>query len=53
LAQGTAHPQDRQGLLDDLELRQPDGRALFRLAEVAGDPVVIWLRVGHHDIYNR
>ena len=30
----------------------PDGRALFRLAEVAGDPVVIWLRVGNHDIYN-
>ncbi len=30
----------------------PDGRALFRLAEVAGDPVVIWLRAGNHDIYN-
>lgn len=30
----------------------PDGRALFRLAEVAGDTVVIWLRVGNHDIYN-
>jgi len=30
----------------------PDGRALFRLAEVAGNPVVIWLRVGNHDIYN-
>jgi hypothetical protein len=30
----------------------PDGRALFRLAEVAGDPVVIWLRIGNHDIYS-
>ena len=30
----------------------PDGRALFRLAEVAGDPIVIWLRVGNHDICN-
>jgi hypothetical protein len=30
----------------------PDGRALFRLAEVAGEPVVIWLRVGNHDIYH-
>ena len=45
-------PQDRQGLLDDVELCRPDGRALFRLAEVAGEPVVIWLRVGNHDIYN-
>jgi hypothetical protein len=24
----------------------PDGRALFRLAEVAGETVVVWLRVG-------
>jgi hypothetical protein len=31
----------------------PDGRALFRRAEVAGDPVVIWLRIGNHDIYSR
>ena len=30
----------------------PDGRALFRLAEVAGEPVVIWLRIGNHDIYD-
>lgn len=30
----------------------PDGRALFQLAEVAGEPVVIWLRVGNHDIYD-
>ncbi len=26
----------------------PDGRALFRLAEVAGETVVVWLRVGNH-----
>jgi hypothetical protein len=31
----------------------PDGRALFRLAEVAGEPVVIWLRVRNHEIYSR
>jgi hypothetical protein len=30
----------------------PDGRALFRLAEVAGEPVVVWLRVGNHGIYD-
>jgi hypothetical protein len=30
----------------------PDGRALFRLAEVAGEPVVVWLRIGNHDIYS-
>lgn len=30
----------------------PDGRALFRLAEVAGETVVVWLRVGDHGIYD-
>lgn len=30
---------------------RPDGRALFQVAEVAGEPVVIWLRIGNHDIY--
>jgi len=29
----------------------PDGRALFRLAEITGEPVLVWLRVGNHDIY--
>ena len=29
----------------------PDGRALFRLAEVDGETVVVWLRVGNHSIY--
>ena len=29
----------------------PDGRALFRLADVDGEPVLVWLRVGNHDIY--
>jgi hypothetical protein len=29
----------------------PDGRALFRLTEIAGEPVLVWLRVGNHDIY--
>ena len=28
------------------------GRALFRLAEVAGETVVVWLRVGNHGIYD-
>src|SRR5450432_43422 len=28
----------------------PDGRALFRLAEVAGETVVVWLRVGNHGV---
>lgn len=30
----------------------PDGRALFRLAEVAGVTVVVWLGVGNHGIYD-
>jgi len=30
----------------------PDGRALFRLAEVKGETVVVWLRVGNHAIYD-
>jgi hypothetical protein len=29
----------------------PDGRAMFRLEEIDGEPVLIWLRVGNHDIY--
>jgi hypothetical protein len=29
----------------------PDGRALFRLAQIEGEPVLVWLRVGNHDIY--
>ncbi|MCW2939913.1 MAG: hypothetical protein JWN00_2898 [Actinomycetia bacterium] len=30
----------------------PDGRALFRLVEVAGETAVVWLRVDNHDIYD-
>jgi hypothetical protein len=30
----------------------PNGRALFRLAEVAGETVVVWLRVGNHGLYD-
>lgn len=30
----------------------PDGRALFRLADVNGETVVVWLRVGNHSIYD-
>jgi hypothetical protein len=30
----------------------PDGRALFRLAEVSGETVVVWLRIGNHSIYD-
>ena len=30
----------------------PDGRALFRLVEVNGETVVVWLRVGNHSIYD-
>jgi hypothetical protein len=30
----------------------PDDRALFRLAEVAGETVVVRLRVGSHGIYD-
>jgi len=30
---------------------RPDGRALFRLTEIDGEPVLVWLRVGNHDIY--
>jgi hypothetical protein len=52
VAEGTAHPPDRRELPNDVEFRGPDGRALFRLAEVAGETVVVWLRVGNHGIYN-
>jgi hypothetical protein len=31
---------------------KPDGRALFQLAEVAGEAVAVWLRVGNHDIHS-
>lgn len=30
----------------------PDGRALFRLADVDGETVLVWLRVGNHSIYD-
>lgn len=30
----------------------PDGRALFRLVGVAGETVVVWLRIGNHGIYD-
>ena len=30
----------------------PDGRALFLLADVAGETFVVWLRVGNHSIYD-
>lgn len=30
----------------------PDGRALFRLAKVKEEAVVVWLRVGNHSIYD-
>lgn len=30
----------------------PDGRALFRLANVGGETFVVWLRVGNHSIYD-
>ena len=30
----------------------PDGRALFRLVEVAGETAVVWLRIGNHGIYD-
>jgi hypothetical protein len=30
----------------------PDGRALFGLAEVNGETVVVWLRIGNHSIYD-
>jgi hypothetical protein len=29
----------------------PDGRALFRIDDVEGEPVLVWLRVGSHSIY--
>jgi hypothetical protein len=30
----------------------PDGRALFRLAKVNEETIVVWLRVGNHSIYD-
>lgn len=30
----------------------PDRRALFRLAKVKEETVVVWLRVGNHSIYD-
>jgi hypothetical protein len=52
VAESLARPSDRRELLDDMELRGTDGRALFRLVEVAGETVVVWLRVGNHGIYD-
>jgi hypothetical protein len=32
----------------------PDGRATFHLdSDQAGDPVLVWRRIGCHDIYHR
>ena len=30
----------------------PDGRALFRLVEVNGETVVVWVRVGNYSVYD-
>jgi len=52
VAEGAARPPDRRGLLDDVELRGTRWPGVFRLAEVAGETVVVWLRVGNHGIYD-
>ena len=31
----------------------PDGRATFEFAVMDGETVVVWRRIGHHDIYQR
>jgi hypothetical protein len=53
VAEGPSRPPDRCELLDDVELRGtrwPEPQ--FRLAEVAGETVVVWLGVGNHGIYD-
>jgi len=31
----------------------PDGRATFQFSVVDGEPVVVWRRIGHHNIYKQ
>lgn len=31
----------------------PDGRATFHLESVDGEPVLVWRRIGTHDIYEQ
>jgi hypothetical protein len=52
VAEGAARPPDRRDYSMTWSFAGPDGRALFRLAEVAGETVVVWLRVGNHGIYD-
>ncbi len=44
-----------QGTEADFEMTwAPDGRAMFRYGESVrpGDPHIIWLRIGTHDIFD-
>lgn len=31
----------------------PDGRATFQIDDVDGEPIIVWRRIGRHDIYNK
>jgi hypothetical protein len=52
VAQGTARPRIDADYSMTWSFAGPDGQVLFRLAEVAGETVVVWLRVGSHGIYD-
>ena len=31
----------------------PDGRATFHLAEIDGEPTIVWRRIGSHEIFKQ
>lgn len=32
---------------------RPDGRTTFHLEEIDGEPVLVWRRIGNHDIFKQ
>lgn len=32
---------------------RPDGRATFHLQEIEGEPILVWRRIGSHDIFKQ
>jgi hypothetical protein len=32
---------------------RPDGRATFHLQEIDGEPILVWRRIGSHDIFKQ
>ena len=52
MAQAPPRTQDRRGVLAFLEFLGPDGRVLFTIGpDSDGKPLLTWLAIGYHDIY--